>query len=244
MKSLNYDVKGFLRILYNTDHYQCEACEFSPTLAQVDKGEYHFPAPVLRRMTAEQLWDSLVALKADNPEGATNRMLERYQELMRTDWSGVDFDGAMKIYDEYRQLGGISMADMMMDGNAGNQRNRMVRASEMRLPDRVGSFMFTFGQSDKQLIQNSNKVGSVPQVMMMMNGTLFNQTMTDKENAVVKNALGAGSKSDGIEAVFLSVLNRKPNSEEADAAKGIVQDDDYSDLIWALLNSREFMFVQ
>ncbi|MEM7147654.1 MAG: hypothetical protein AAF591_21290, partial [Verrucomicrobiota bacterium] len=104
--------------------------------------------------------------------------------------------------------------------------------------------MFTFGQSDKQLIQNANKVGSVPQVMMMMNGDLINKTMTGEGKAIIKNAKEAGGKSEGIDVVFLSILNRKPSEDEADAAKGIVQDDDYSDLIWALLNSREFMFVQ
>ncbi|MFT5469669.1 MAG: hypothetical protein ACI8UO_004791 [Verrucomicrobiales bacterium] len=247
MKSLDYDVKGFLRILYNSETYQRTANEFSPTLAQIDKGEYHFPSPILRRMTAEQIWDSLVALSTDSPESATNRMFETYQELMRTDWSGLSLDQAIAIGEKYNGLGGISMMDDM-EGTAANDRNRMIRASEMRLPDRVGSVMFTFGQSDKNLIQGSNKVGSVPQVMMMMNGDLINKQMVDKGKALVVNARAAGSQSKGVEVVFLSIFNRRPTDDEADVAKNLVSGDgddaDYTDLIWALLNSREFMFVQ
>ncbi|MFT5469671.1 MAG: hypothetical protein ACI8UO_004793 [Verrucomicrobiales bacterium] len=248
MKSIDYDVKGFLRIIYNTDAYQRQANEFSPTLAQIDKGEYHFPSPVLRRMTAEQMWDSMVALSSDKPEAASNRMLESYQELMRTDWSTLTFDQAIEVKDKARGLGGIMMEDMMEEAGGPRGRNQMVRASEMRLPDSVGSLMFTFGQSDKLLIQNSNKVGSVPQVMMMMNGDLINKQMVGADKAIVKNARAAGRQSAGIEVVFLSILNRAPDSDEEDVAKALVTGDgddaDYTDLIWALLNSREFMFVQ
>jgi len=48
-------------------------------MAQVDQGEYHFPSPALRRMSAEQTWDSLVALTTETPELMSNRMLEKYR---------------------------------------------------------------------------------------------------------------------------------------------------------------------
>ncbi|MEM7603417.1 MAG: DUF1549 domain-containing protein, partial [Verrucomicrobiota bacterium] len=62
MKDLNFSVKDFFRVVYNTQAYQREAETLSPTLTQIDKGTYHFPGPILRRMSAEQIWDSLVAL--------------------------------------------------------------------------------------------------------------------------------------------------------------------------------------
>ena len=62
MKRLNYDMKEFLRIIYNTKSYQR-----SVTYDDVDLAKpYHFPGPVLRRMTAEQVWDSVLFLTVYN----------------------------------------------------------------------------------------------------------------------------------------------------------------------------------
>lgn len=248
MLGLDYDIKGFLRVLYNSRAYQQEANHRSPTMAQVDKGEYHFSAPVLRRMTSEQLWDSMVALSTNKPEAARTRVLEDYQAFMQTDWSKVSFQQALELKNKFNSMGGIQsmeMSDMDMAAMGGNRgRGGMVRASEQRLPAPVGSMLFKFGQSDKLIIENSNSVGSVPQVMFMLNGDLTNKTMVRDETAVVRNARAAKSQADGVTTVFLSVLNRKPTSDEATQAKNLVQGEDYSDLIWALLNTREFMFIQ
>ena len=58
MKRVDYDLKEFMRIIYNTKTYQRAATyeDLKPEVA------YHFPGPVLRRMTAEQVWDSLLTL--------------------------------------------------------------------------------------------------------------------------------------------------------------------------------------
>ncbi|MGY8686780.1 MAG: DUF1553 domain-containing protein, partial [Verrucomicrobiales bacterium] len=56
MVDVDYDLRRFLGILYNTKTYQRES-----TFGDVNLDEYHFPGPVLRRMTAEQIWDSLLA---------------------------------------------------------------------------------------------------------------------------------------------------------------------------------------
>lgn len=246
MKGLDYDLKGFLRILYNTDTYQRQANPYSPTLAQIDQGEYHFPAPVLRRMTAEQIWDSMIALTSAEPEGPKRRVLEEYRSIMNQDWSNISFDQAMKIRDQFGKMGNITAGDeeeMMMMGNR-RGGNAMARASELPLPANVGSILYAFGQSDKLLIENANYVGSVPQVMMMLNGNFTNKTMSDPASYLVENARGAKSQSDGVEICFLSILNRRPSSDELQTARNLVNGEDYSDLIWALLNTREFMFIQ
>lgn len=64
MKRQDYDLKGFLRTLYKTDVYQREA---SAEEVEVPT-EYAFTGPLLRRMTAEQIWDSVVTLINPNPE--------------------------------------------------------------------------------------------------------------------------------------------------------------------------------
>lgn len=256
MKDLNYDLKGFLRVIYNTETYQREANHHSPTMAQIDQGEYHFPSPVLRRMSAEQMWDSLVSLSTETPEMMSNRMLEAYRDYMHTDWSTVAYEDLIKKKrDEFRALGSVTGggSDMMMMGGGGGGRrvdDLLVRASERRLPEGVNHMMYAFGQSDKLIIENANRVGSVPQVMFLLNGDLTNRTMVRPDIYVTKNAKAAKSQAEGSTVVYLSILNRKPNTAELMEAKKLVTknpttgEEDYSDLIWALLNSREFMFVQ
>jgi hypothetical protein len=47
MKDLNYDMKAYLRIIYNSAAYQRAAYTKDVELGEV----YHFPGPVLRRMS-------------------------------------------------------------------------------------------------------------------------------------------------------------------------------------------------
>jgi len=260
MHELDYDIKAFLRVLYNTKTYQREANRVSPTLAQVAQGEYHFPAPVLRRMSAEQMWDSLVALTTNQPEAARSRTLEQYRKLMHSNWSSMNLEQAKMTANRIRSLGAVQVgngskgdAEMSsmteMKGSYGRNKNGqlddlVIRASERRLPDRGNLLLSSFGQSDKMIIEGGHKMGSIPQVMFLLNGKLTNQMISRPDSAVMRNAREAGAQSDGVDVVYLSILNRRPRSEEARTAMSLVEGDDYTDLIWALLNSREFMFIQ
>ncbi|MEK0447304.1 MAG: hypothetical protein RLZZ399_2625 [Verrucomicrobiota bacterium] len=64
MVALGYDMKAFLTVLLNTQTYQSAASAVDPNPEAI----HHFPGPLLRRMTAEQIWDSLVALVSHEPE--------------------------------------------------------------------------------------------------------------------------------------------------------------------------------
>ncbi len=64
MVEFDYDMKRFLRMAFNTQTYQREASPEEPVMGM----PYHFAGPVLRRMTAEQIWDSLVAMTVENPD--------------------------------------------------------------------------------------------------------------------------------------------------------------------------------
>ncbi|MDD7986404.1 DUF1549 domain-containing protein [Lentisphaera marina] len=64
MKDLDYNLKAFQFIIFNTDAYQAKV-----TASQIGtKDKYDFRGPILRRMTAEQLWDSLITLSIENPD--------------------------------------------------------------------------------------------------------------------------------------------------------------------------------
>ncbi|MCB1080115.1 MAG: DUF1553 domain-containing protein, partial [Verrucomicrobiae bacterium] len=64
MVALNYDMKAYLRLILNSQIYQRQA-----SVNDVPAGEpYNFCGPALRRMTAEQIWDSIVTLVNPTPE--------------------------------------------------------------------------------------------------------------------------------------------------------------------------------
>jgi hypothetical protein len=83
MKDLNYDMKAFLRIIYNSSAYQRAA-----HTKDVELGEaYHFPGPLLRRMSAEQIWDSMVTLYKPNPDvPSVEAQIERDSTIRRIEW--------------------------------------------------------------------------------------------------------------------------------------------------------------
>lgn len=64
MVAVKYDMKAYLRMLLNTQAFQREstAAEVSPA------NPYYFPGPVFRRMSAEQIWDSMVTLVSPSPD--------------------------------------------------------------------------------------------------------------------------------------------------------------------------------
>jgi hypothetical protein len=262
-KDVDYSVKDFFRIIYNTNAYQREAETMSPTLTQVDKGTFHFPGPILRRMSAEQLWDSLVALTTADPEAITRQGADVYKEWMNTDTSQLkNADQIMAYKSRWNQIGQL----VKYDGQQVSREDsvdgvQMFRASELRQPMAPGHFLRMFGQSDKQLIENQYTTGSSPQVMALLNGTITNKVLTSPDAYLIKEiAQGSGSKRDNIEKIFLSVLARYPTSEEksvaqsgmraktsrdmSDQDKMAVEAKAIGNVIWALVNTREFMFIQ
>jgi hypothetical protein len=64
MIDLNFDMKQFLRAIYNSDVYQAAAYEKDV----LDATKFNFSGPIVRRMAAEQIWDSLLVLTVPNTD--------------------------------------------------------------------------------------------------------------------------------------------------------------------------------
>ena len=96
MIEIDFDMKQFLRIIYNTKTWQAEVTRTDVTELQ----KYAFPGPIMRRMSAEQIWDSMVGLTVDAID-------ERSSPEVRL--SGA---GKVDIYDFYQQVKGKSLEEM------------------------------------------------------------------------------------------------------------------------------------
>ena len=120
------------------------------------------------------------------------------------------------------------------------------RASELPSPAPDGHFLREFGQSERLVIENSWIDASVIQALALMNGEIFEE-LTSAKSQLTKGVECALTPTEKATKLWLTVLGRSPTDNEkqmvteATAGKG---KDSWKDLFWALLNGREFIFIQ
>ncbi|MDC0259306.1 DUF1549 and DUF1553 domain-containing protein [Verrucomicrobiales bacterium] len=384
MRAFDYDMKKFLRMIYNTKTYQREASSEESQMGVA----YHFPGPVLRRMTAEQIWDSMVAMAVPNPDGpslehelfAKKRITEvqliaeavydqspkqflrngteianvqkklakeidaareeltaareskdekrirkaiadagaMRRQLVKEIEERVYREGlekkielvAMKDSDQSSQAFLAELAEMVTEGdrevsegmsevigdvrpNSGiirqlvtammkddyaalkkqnaersareienwkidtkverksyesfnSIRKKLVRASDLPSPSPVGHFLRSFGQSDREMVENANDEASITQALALLNGPAIGG-ITSRYSVLVRDMSGE-KMLDRLETIFLTMLSRKPRPDEskifqaawkADPEAGTVQG-----IVWTVLNMRQFLFVE
>jgi len=273
MVRVKYDLKEFQKILHNVEAFEREAT--GRELTNVEK--YYFEAPILKRMSAEQLWDSIVTMsipevdeRKANPskiesrltnfanyqkkvEGLSdkkfvqlakkgakenariNNTMNEIQLKIREAQEADDRHAVSKLRREYgikrneqRSLfAGLVMgsefdaqslyrggqnktsSDPRWKGYSGN----LMRASEIETPAPPGHFLREFGQSDREVIENSSSESSVPQALTLLNG-VFYKALFDPRSPLSQNLLKAESTEEKIKVLFLSILNRNPSAEE------------------------------
>jgi hypothetical protein len=122
----------------------------------------------------------------------------------------------------------------------------MARAVELESPARRGHFLRDFGQSDRDVIENSSSNASVPQALYLLNSPL--SVAISNSNSVLGAQLEqSADPTQKIETIYRAMLTRKPTEREV--ARILTDYETYGeetieDLVWALLNSRQFLFIQ
>ncbi|WP_009962943.1 DUF1549 domain-containing protein [Verrucomicrobium spinosum] len=254
MVRLKFNLKEFQRIVFNTRTYQREA-----TTVELPMGApYFFQGPVLRRMTAEQAWDSYMTLLLGNPDSVKNPDADLYGRSMDVNLATVNAQTLLQKVSVMNSLGARNEARMgatLTDAGSKNMdptkvivfgNMKLMRASELEQPAPPGHFLREFGQSERFTIDGGSKDGSSPQVLMMMNGAA-QKMLTSKDSLIARNMEKVKNPPDKVEVVFLSILNRHPNFREKDIArKAFAAEGEaaYGNIIWSLINGREFSFVQ
>ena len=125
------------------------------------------------------------------------------------------------------------------------------RASELPSPAPAKHLLREFGQSDRETIENANTDPAVTQVLRLMNGFVDQQIGKDVNSVLTRNALSAlndgGNQHDSIEAVYLTMLSRFPTDAEKEMWFVDFQENKkeaFTDLVWTIVNSNEFIFVR
>lgn len=121
-----------------------------------------------------------------------------------------------------------------------------LRASELDSPAPRGHFLRIMGQSDREFVENANLSASIPQALALMNSDIISEkNLLSPYSPLMHFISQAESTSEKIRAVYLATLSRLPTPAEvstwnksADAGLSI------NDLVYALLNSKQFIFIQ
>ncbi|MFM8634901.1 MAG: DUF1549 domain-containing protein [Planctomycetia bacterium] len=238
IRDLDFDMKEFIRIICNTETYQRQACDAEPAAGT----PYRFPGPLLRRMTAEQAWDSILTL-AVAPIEFREPPASLAREAASLDLATATADD---VIDSLRKIGSLDRLRRDLEKPHTYKGTLLARASELPSPLPANHFLRMFGQSDRELIAASSTQGSVPQVLFMFNGQISHMLL-EKNSTIYNTIVRTKTVPEGVEAVFLTILAREPSPEEMAAAIKEVKADGpagYGNVVWSLINTREFLFIQ
>ena len=240
---LDFDIREFIRIIAATDAWQSQAIVYDATSTD----PYLFTAPALKRMTAEQLWDSMLTLVAKNEWAFQRPTADEIKAVASVDMTTVNYDAFVKQWQSFNEKFGRGYRKQIYQ-IAGYKDQVLVRASELPTPVPANHFLSQFGMGDRDSIQSGRQAATVPQVLTMFNGWTTH-TMLERGSVIYDNVVDQASADRAIETIFRSILARRPNLGEERLAQGELSAAENpaagcGNLIWGLLNTREFMFIQ
>lgn len=248
---LKFDLREFQRVIYYSRAYQAEA-NVTPAIGNID--DYPFPGPVLRRMTAEQAWDSILTLvvgpQIDQTKVDRSHRVTRY-DLPYDRMTIENLGKAVKMMDEQgyggkRKVRGAFPASELASGPPPSKYGNgyLLRASEMEQPSRDIHFLRMFGQSSRMLADDGSLEGSIPQTLMLMNGA-FQELMTQAGSALMKGVISKGKRPAQISEMYMSFYSRYPTPAETTRILEAIEDGaNLGSLAWVLFNTPEFLFIQ
>ena len=254
MKDVDFDLREFQRILLNTQTYQRQVSVTPP-----EGQDFRFPGPLLRRMTAEQTWDSIVLLLR-GPE--VDRVKTDHSPQIKRLVFPFEFSHDKKeIAKDREKILGFAQTLLpkgkVADGQGGRglfmgtSKRRVkrrgesawLRASELPQPMPPTHFLRIAGQSAREVADDGSTEGGITESLAMMNGDVTKSLMAD--SLVIKTTRRKNTPVEQISFLYRTCLSRIPAKQDtARCLAALDQGLELGDIAWALLNSREFMFIQ
>ena len=121
----------------------------------------------------------------------------------------------------------------------------------IQLPDsEVKSYLMdTFGRPPRQVLCECERTTkpNIAQAMHLLNGDFLNKKIADKTGRVEKLMTDKVPVPKAVEELYLATWSRRPTPDEQKKAEGWVNSapntrEGLQDLLWVLVNSREFLF--
>ena len=111
----------------------------------------------------------------------------------------------------------------------------------------VRTLLRQFGQSDRESIEGGRTTATVPQILAMFNGPITHAML--ERGSVIYDEVMSHPTTEAVDVVFLAVLSHRPSASDRAAALRELRTASTpavgcGNLIWALLNTRDFLFIQ
>ncbi len=266
MVEFHYDLRSFQHALLLTRTFQFAT---NPNPSVVDAGD-DFHGRKIERLSAEQIWDSLITLAGGDPDKKPTRMYDdriylngkpvlvgkKTMGQLSKEVLAIKTDPELRAYfkklvSDIQSSGGTSASNQSMmamsNGGVSYGRNAMARASELPSPAPRDHFLYLFGASDREVVDASSREPNVSQVLSLMNG-FVEQNLVNNPKAHLYDCLkGANSPSEKVRRLYISILNRPPSSEEMTWMLDELKtrgDAGTRNVVSALVMSSEFLFLQ
>jgi hypothetical protein len=118
-----------------------------------------------------------------------------------------------------------------------------LRASELPQPMPPTHFLRVAGQSAREVADDGSTEGGITEILAMMNGEVTKRLMT--RSLILETAESKNTQVEQIAFLYRTCLSRLPREQDtSQCLTALEQGLEIGDIVWALLNSREFMFIQ
>ena len=234
MQKNNYDMKLFMKVVVKSKAYQRAA-----TQEEVSYKTYNFQGPLVNRLSAYQVYDSLLTARVSSPDESVTVPDYTENTAINNYVTGKDLEVFKKLHhdpDKYKPLVFKELKDKgkVIFKYAGRGSGR---ASELSGTG-PGSLIQIFGGSTREIIDEAIEEANIPQSLYLMNDPeyAFAKTVLAKKLQKVK------SSEEKIKLLYAAVLSRQPGANEISRLnKYLAAGMSFDSVFWALINSHEFL---
>jgi len=266
MLQLDYDLRAFQQVLMLTKTFQFET---NPNPSTESRGD-DFHGRKIERLSAEQIWDSLITLSDGDPDKQSRRdmdtrvfvggspVLVGKMDMIRLSEEVMALESEKEVREYFRELCKIiessgkdmksgAQMSMMMGAVKKYGRDAAVRASELPSPAPREHFLYLFGASDREVVEAASREANVGQMLAMMNGFVQRKLVNNPQAYLFKNLEGGSSATEKIRRLYVAILNRPPTKTEMTWMKAEVEaqgEEGFRNIAAALVMSSEFVFLR
>jgi hypothetical protein len=125
------------------------------------------------------------------------------------------------------------------------------RATQLPSPDFSKEFLKVFGQPERKSVCRCERSEdlNLSQALQIANGTFVQGRLTNGNNRIRQLRKAGKSVREVVEDCYLAAYSRRPTAEEVAKIEQFVErkrdspsDEPFEDVLWAVLNSNEFLF--
>lgn len=262
MVDLKYDLRTFQHALLLTRTFQFAT---NPKPSTVETGD-DFHGRKIDRLSAEQIWDSLVTLASGDPDRLPPRPLDNRiyldgkpvltgvksmpqlsKEVLALDSEAAVREYFTKLVKEIQTGGAPANGNAMMADTAAYRSDAMIRASELPSPAPRDHFLYQFGASDREVVDGASREANVGQVLALMNGFVQRQLVNRPDAHLYQCLKGVTSPQEKVRRLYITILSRPPTDSEMKLMTEELEtrgDDGCRNIVSALVMSSEFLFLQ